>query len=80
MVEKLKSLHIKKREIKGNDKDLCPVCDYNLHFSSTFTQRIGILDKTKDIVGWICPKCDSEFDLKNNIVYIYGENSSQGEA
>ena len=61
-------------------KDLCPVCDYNLHFNTEFTQRIGLLDKDKDIIGWICPKCHSEFDLNNNIVYIYGENSMQGEA
>ena len=55
--------------------------DYaNLKFNANFTQRIGVLDGTKDIIGWICPECSSEFDLNNNIVYIYGENSAQGEA
>ena len=61
-------------------KDLCPVCDYNLYFNTTYTQRIGVLDGTKDVVGWICADSSSEFDLDNNILYIYGENSIQGEA
>jgi len=70
--------HTKKKPSKSTD--LCPVCDYNLYFNSKLTQRIGVLDGTKDIVGWICPECSSEFDLSNNILYIYGENSMQGEA
>lgn len=69
-----------KRNKSQIKKDLCPVCDYDLKFNSRFTQRIGVLDGTKDIVGWICPECSSEFDLNNNILYIYGENSMQGEA
>ena len=79
MVAKQSSSHIKKsKSIVKND--LCPVCDYDLHFNTKYTQRIGVLDRTKDIVGWICPECSSEFDLNNNILYIYGENSAQGEA
>ena len=61
-------------------KDLCPVCDYNLYFNSQFTQRIGVLDGTKDIIGWICPECSSEFDLNNNILYIYGSDNVKGLA
>ena len=38
------------------------------------------MDKTRDVVGWICPECDSEFDLNDNILYIYGEDSTQGIA
>ncbi len=79
METKHKSSHTKKSE-KIVDKDLCPVCDYNLYFNSNYTQRIGVLDGTKDIIGWICPECSSEFDLDNNILYIYGENSTQGMA
>ena len=79
METKQSSLPTKKN--KGiKKKDLCPVCDYNLYFNSKLSQRIGILDDTKDIVGWICPECSSEFDLNNNILYIYGENSTQGIA
>ena len=78
MGTKQNSLLTKKK--KGKTKDLCPVCDYNLYLNTKFTQRIGVLDGTRDIVGWICPECSSEFDLNNNILYIYGEDSVQGEA
>ena len=65
---------------KIRDKDPCSVCDYDLYFNSKVTQRIGIINIARDVVGWICPECNSEFDLDDNIVYIYGENSVQGKA
>jgi hypothetical protein len=65
---------------KSRDKDVCTVCDYDLYFNEKVTQRVGLINKYKDVVGWICPECDSEFDLDDNIVYIYGENSIQGNA
>ena len=72
-------LHTKKRK-NENLKDPCPVCDFNLYLDSDFTKKIGLLDKNKDVTGWMCPKCNSEFDYNNGIVYIYGENYEQGEA
>ena len=68
------------RTKKNKAKDICPICDKNLYLDSNFTKRIGLIDKDKEVTGWICPECSSEFDLNNNIVYIYGENSAQGEA
>ena len=65
---------------KKNEEDLCPVCDFNLYFNNNYTQRIGVLDGTKDVIGWICPECASEFDKNNNLLYIYGEDSIQGDA
>ena len=65
---------------KSRDKDPCPVCGFDLYFNSKVTQRIGLINKERDVIGWICPECDSEFDLDDNIVYIYGENSAQGKA
>ena len=78
MVAKQSLSHIKKKN--NEDIDLCPICDCNLYYDNKVTKRIGLLDIHREVKGWICPKCDSEFDLNNNIVYIYGENSSQGEA
>tara|TARA_X000001388_G_scaffold60310_1_gene45658 strand:- start:2580 stop:2789 length:210 start_codon:yes stop_codon:yes gene_type:complete len=69
-------LHTKRK----NPKDLCPVCDKNLYLNSDYTKKIGLLNSEKKVTGWICPTCNSEFDLNNNIVYIYGENYEQGEA
>ena len=76
MVAKQSSSHIK----KSKPKDLCPICDSNLYYNNEVTKRIGLLDVHREVTGWICPKCNSEFDLKDNIVYIYGENSAQGNA
>ena len=76
MVARPSSLHTKKKK----HKDLCPICDKNLYLNSDFTQRIGLIDKDREVTGWICPECSSEFDLNDNIVYIYGENSIQGKA
>ena len=76
MVAKQSSLRTKKKK----PKDLCPICDKNLYLNSDFTQRIGLIDSEREVTGWICPECSSEFDLNDNIVYIYGENSIQGKA
>ena len=76
MVAKQSSLRTKKKK----PKDLCPICDKNLYLNSDFTRRIGLIDKDREVTGWICPECSSEFDLNDNIVYIYGENSIQGKA
>ena len=78
MVEAKQSSSVTKK--KSRDRDPCPICDYDLYFSSKVTQRIGLINSKRDVVGWICPECDSEFDLDDNIVYIYGEDSIQGKA
>ena len=65
---------------KNRAKDPCPICEFDLYYNSDVTQRIGILNLKRKVLGWICPECDSEFDLDDNIVYIYGEDSIQGKA
>ena len=76
MATKQSSLRTK----ENKPKDLCPICDKNLYLNNDYTQRIGLIDSDRKVTGWFCPECDSEFDLNNNIVYIYGENSIQGKA
>ena len=66
---------------KKKKSDNCPVCDENLYYDSHITQRVGLLaadDYT--IEGWMCPHCNSQFDLKNNLVYINPTNISVGRA
>ena len=70
----------KKSNILEEDEDLCPVCNYNLAFNNRVTQRIGLIDKKEKVLGWICPNCRSEFDLKNNIVELFGDDIIKGEA
>ena len=78
--KKLSSLHIKK---KTRTKDPCPVCDANLYYNEYYSKRVGLFDvNTPDheIIGWSCPKCKTEFDNKDNIMYIYGEDFDAGNA
>ena len=68
------------RTKKKKPKDPCPICDKDLHLTSNFTKRIGLIDKDREVTRWICAECDSEFDLNDNIVYIYGEDFNAGKA
>jgi hypothetical protein len=36
------------------------------------------MDERGEINEWKCPFCDSEFDLDDNILYIYGHESISG--
>ena len=78
MEKKQSSLHTKKSKVM-QEQDLCPVCDFNLYFNSKYTQRIGVLNGTKDVIGWICPECASEFDKNNNICLLYTSPSPRDE-
>ena len=81
MEKQIQSLsHTKK---KTKIKDPCPICDRELYHNEYYSKRIGLFDiKSLDheIIGWACPRCKSEFDNKDNIMYIYGENSMQGNS
>ena len=60
--------------------DPCPVCDKDLHLDNKYTQRVGLLDDCDEIVGWVCPHCDSEFDKEDHLVRIIGSSGQRGEA
>ena len=62
------------------DEDKCPVCNRDLYFNEVVTQKIGIVDYDGDVSEWKFPFCNSEFDLDNNILYIYGSESDSGLA
>ena len=81
MEKKQTFLHTQKRKIKAKNKDLCPVCDENLYYNNTFTRRIGVLGNDDSTVeGWMCPDCNSQFDLDNNLVQIDNNNTQHGRA
>ena len=67
---------------KSDDKklDLCPVCDVNLYYNENYTKRYGIVDNDGYVIGWICPKCRTEFDKSNRPSKIMDENHMRGEA
>ena len=68
MAAKQSSLRTKKKK----PKDLCPICDKNLYLNSDFTQRIGLIDSEREVTGWICPECSSEFDLTTILCIFTG--------
>ena len=44
------------------------------------TQRVGVLDKNNNVEGWMCPHCNSLFDLDENLTYISLPNIELGKA
>ena len=72
--------HTKK---KTRTKDPCQICDKELYYNKYYSKRVGLFDVNTpehDVIGWSCPKCKSEFDNDDNIMYNYGENFEGGEA
>ncbi len=61
-------------------KDPCIVCDEELYLDGEFTQRIGLLDETDEVTGWMCPHCKSEYDMDGKIVNLGGTSNISGEA
>ena len=56
------------------------MCDKDLHLDNKYTERIGLLDEYNEIIGWVCPHCDSEFDTEDHLVRIIGSSGQRGEA
>ena len=78
MEERQKYSHTERKKPK-RVKDPCPICDKNLYHNESHTKRVGLLEKGR-VSGWMCPFCDSQFDLDDNILYIYGEENIKGKA
>ena len=78
--ESLKTTHKSRKELIDYEEDFCQICDYSLYHNERYTKRIGMIDDNNKVIGWMCPECNSEVDLDNNISYIYGKNSIKGDA
>ena len=65
---------------KKKAKDPCPVCNYDLHLNEVRSKRIGIIDSRDRVVGWLCYKCKTEFDLENQVVVLFSDEEIRGEA
>ena len=78
MEKKRKYLHTQKNQTKSEDN--CPVCDKNLYWDEKTTQRVGLLDEDNRVEGWMCPHCNSLFDLDENLTYISLPETKAGKA
>jgi len=77
------SLHMQKKTKTTKKKqiiDPCPICSKELHLNNEFTQRVGLLGDYDEVIGWLCPHCNSEFDKDDHIVKFLGESNIRGEA
>ena len=61
-------------------EDLCPACEHNLFYSRQITKRIAILDSEKNVAGWVCPSCFTEFNTKDEVIILMSSSSVQGKA
>mgnify|MGYP003154327287 CR=1 FL=1 len=75
-----KSLHMLKKKPKTKTNDPCPVCGNELYLNEEFTQRVGLVDDSDSVIGWLCPHCRTEYDVDNHISKFLGENGQRGEA
>ena len=75
MGKRQNSLHTQKKKRK-NKPDPCPMCGFDLQFSSKFSKRVALFEDDDSFIaaGWMCPKCECEFDLKDKLVYISKQN------
>ena len=69
-----------KEQKKKKPADPCPICNQELYLDNTFTQRVGLLGDYDEVVGWLCPHCNSEFDTEDHLMKFLGETSQRGEA
>ena len=70
------SLHTQKR----NRKDYCPICKNSLYLDSKVSRRVGILNEFDEVDEWMCPYCETQFNLNDRPTILYGKMNVEGEA
>jgi len=69
-----------KKTKKNKTVDPCPICTEDLYLDDTYTQRVGLLGDYDEVIGWLCPHCNSEFDTDNHLTKFKGKDGMTGEA
>ena len=75
-METKNSLHMQKR----NRKDNCPICKNSLYLNNKVSKRVGILNEFDEVEEWMCPFCDSIFNIDGKPTKLYGKMNVEGEA
>ena len=65
---------------RKKDNDSCPICKRNLYLDNKISKRVGILNEFDEVEEWMCPFCDSRFNLNNKPTMLYGKMNVEGEA
>ena len=71
---------LKKRGKTAKIEDPCIVCKKELYYDEGTTQRIGLLEDDGEVSGWICPHCETQFDMDSNITNFYGAMKVEAKA
>ena len=70
------SLHTQRK----NRKDFCPICNNSLYLNSRISKRVGILNEFDEVEEWMCPFCETQFNLNDKPTILYGKMNVEGEA
>ena len=70
------SLHTQRK----NRKDFCPICNNSLYLNSRISKRVGILNEFDEVEEWMCPYCETQFNLNDKPTMLYGTMNVEGEA
>ena len=65
---------------KRNRKDNCPICRCDLYLNKKISKRVGILNEFDEVDEWMCPYCDSQFEINGKPTELYGTMNVEGEA
>ena len=80
MGEKQSLSHTRKKK-SSKVIDPCPICEEELYHNEYYSKRVGLIDTNNGkLLGWMCSKCNSEFDNEDKVQYIYGQDYDTGKA
>ena len=65
---------------RKKDKDNCPICKRDLYLNNKISKRVGILNEFDEVDEWMCPYCDSQFEINGKPTVLYGTMNVEGEA
>ena len=51
-----------------------------MYLNNKVSKRVGILNEFDEVEEWMCPFCDSRFNLNNKPTMLYGKMNVEGEA
>ena len=68
------------RTQRRNRKDYCPICKNDLYLDNRISKRVGILNEFDEVEEWMCPFCETLFNLNDKPTILYGKMNVEGEA
>ena len=51
-----------------------------MYLDSKVSRRVGILNEFDEVDEWMCPYCETQFNLNDRPTMLYGKMNVEGEA